>query len=70
MHNLDPGGEIPINHMDDPPIMALLEARDEALYTCAFLDADSEAGPEFLHFLVAYVPVHFHCSIDHQSTRP
>lgn len=42
--------------MDDPPIISLLEARDEALYTCAFVDADAEAGPEFLYFLVGNMP--------------
>lgn len=43
--------------MDDPPVISLLEARNEALYTCACVDADSEAGPEFLHYLVANIPV-------------
>lgn len=43
--------------MDNPPVVSLLEARDEALYTCAFLDADAEVGPEFLHYMVTNVPV-------------
>lgn len=43
--------------MDDPPVVSLLEARDEALYTSVFLDADSEAGPEFVHYIVANIPV-------------
>ncbi len=56
--------------MDDPPVISLLEARDEALYTCVFLDPDSEAGPELLHYMVANVPVRGDVKISLGIGRP